>query len=49
MRGKEICFQKLALELRITPAYAGKSNGGQLGVLFCGDHPRVCGEKITST
>ena len=45
MRGKADDISNYYLKLRITPAYAGKSN-----IQFCthlqhGDHPRLCGEK----
>ena len=46
MRGKVNCFSVKGLSVRITPAYAGKS---QIVVNFvCGkqDHPRLCGEKV---
>ena len=45
MRGKVAAVQKRVNQLRITPAYAGKSN---LAVIFFArqwDHPRLCGEK----
>ena len=32
----------------ITPAYAGKSAVYAEIVLYCGDHPRVCGEKTAA-
>ena len=32
-------------ELRITPAYAGKSDPEILGTQNAEDHPRLCGEK----
>ena len=33
----------------ITPAYAGKSGYGGYWCNRCGDHPRLCGEKINLT
>ena len=30
----------------ITPAYAGKSYGGNYGMWQNRDHPRLCGEKL---
>ena len=45
MRGKEdLCAKKL-IELRITPAYAGKSSNGLGKNCAEWDHPRLCGEK----
>ena len=46
MRGKERRQQELALILRITPAYAGKSTGEGNTSYFYRDHPCVCGEKL---
>ena len=45
MRGKDDAVNLLRLDVRITPAYAGKSILS--GKLHLGkeDHPRVCGEK----
>ena len=46
MRGKD---EKITLEgmtSRITPAYAGKSNGKIQRRFKKGDHPRLCGEKL---
>ena len=34
-------------ETRITPAYAGKRNPVYAGIIRWGDHPRLCGEKIS--
>ena len=45
MRGKGAASVEEAKALRITPAYAGKSNVAALTVTWCWDHPRVCGEK----
>ena len=46
MRGKEKPLQEAAGREGITPAYAGKSDGGRLSYLLVWDHPRVCGEKF---
>ena len=35
--------------MRITPAYAGKRSNRIWKGITCGDHPRVCGEKISPT
>ena len=49
LRGKVLCLSLCIDFLGITPAYAGKScifvrlSGLQ------GDHPRVCGEKMSSS
>ena len=48
MRGKDLCHPSLILFRRITPAYAGKSRQRLHQPLGCGDHPRVCGEKVPS-
>ena len=45
MRGKAFPFCPRSFCSRITPAYAGKSQSIVVSVLFCRDHPRVCGEK----
>ena len=48
MRGKD---EKITLEgmtSRITPAYAGKSCGVSKAAAERRDHPRLCGEKISS-
>ena len=46
MRGKALHAVENAINLRITPAYAGKR--GQLSDSVSGqwDHPRLCGEKL---
>ena len=48
MRGKVSIFSPPNYNIRITPAYAGKSLG--VGVLWIHDkdHPRLCGEKNAS-
>ena len=45
VRGKDYWDTDLCMELRITPACAGKS--ARFGIRCCAveDHPRVCGEK----
>ena len=45
MRGKDERLQGLDACIRITPAYAGKSNTSTM--MWCShwDHPRICGEK----
>ena len=45
VRGKEQQLTNAADQVRITPAYAGKSTptAGRFGQ--CRDHPRTCGEK----
>ena len=45
VRGK-VCPNQIRLkDLRITPAYAGKSHYDLYRFFFTWDHPRVCGEK----
>ena len=48
MRGKVLRVFLAVVRDRITPAYAGKSDIVQLSDCVCGDHPRLCGEKLTS-
>ena len=45
MRGKADKFLIPSTCVRITPAYAGKSQPSQLPEKLCWDHPRLCGEK----
>ena len=45
MRGKVDVMAVVYATLRITPAYAGKRNGGVMIVDDIRDHPRICGEK----
>ena len=45
MRGKERRSPHLPRLLRITPAYAGKSQNHKQVQWFGKDHPRLCGEK----
>ena len=44
-RGKESEYLLIATELRITPAWAGKSSSSISLALFHEDHPRMGGEK----
>ena len=46
MRGKVLKLDPGNMELRITPAYAGKSIRYTVPVLLVQDHPRLCGEKL---
>ena len=46
MRGKALKTSPVQLSPGITPAYAGKSEKARNCVVFTGDHPRLCGEKI---
>ena len=46
MRGKVFMSQFSGSEIRITPAYAGKSTKYEYGERELGDHPRLCGEKF---
>ena len=48
MRGKVGCHCNTLLIIRITPAYAGKSESSLRNTAFLTDHPRVCGEKTLS-
>ena len=45
MRGKAAALCELALDVGITPAYAGKRRSIPSLSLSPEDHPRVCGEK----
>ena len=45
MRGKDSSLLLTDCELRITPAYAGKSCQIQNFQIIGRDHPRLCGEK----
>ena len=45
MRGKVLSRTPQTLQLRITPAYAGKRRFMLQGCYIIWDHPRVCGEK----
>ena len=46
MRGKAFFSVWFFPKLRITPAYAGKSNDLKTDIVIGEDHPRVCGEKM---
>ena len=48
MRGKVPTPFPTCEQIRITPAYAGKSNVGMINIRSEGDHPRLCGEKFTA-
>ena len=45
MRGKAISSKNGRGQIRITPAYAGKSAMDGIDGKTSGDHPRLCGEK----
>ena len=45
MRGKACVIHVPQNLIRITPAYAGKSNYDVAKINDGGDHPRLCGEK----
>ena len=45
MRGKVRQIRHLLFQIRITPAYAGKSLFRRMGHNQRRDHPRLCGEK----
>ena len=47
MRGKACHKRKFRRGIRITPAYAGKSLHQVPLRISLGDHPRLCGEKLT--
>ena len=47
MRGKGLMDAELSNAVGITPACAGKSAAQSLDRLCAGDHPRVCGEKVS--
>ena len=49
VRGKAAAGLTFRLSPGITPACAGKSGGGFLPLPYTGDHPRVCGEKLTAS
>ena len=46
MRGKVVSVRRFISDIRITPAYAGKSVQKPCGADSTPDHPRLCGEKI---
>ena len=45
MRGKAIICRNMGVNMRITPAHAGKSIDDIITLGKMGDHPRACGEK----
>ena len=45
MRGKGILMLRIKMQLRITPAHAGKSYTQVHRFRYTQDHPRACGEK----
>ena len=49
MRGKEVKALLHFNWVGITPAYAGKSSPGSAAGCHARDHPRVCGEKSTTS
>ena len=49
MRGKAYICPLKSYRQRITPAYAGKSPSPASTSTPCGDHPRLCGEKLKYT
>ena len=49
MRGKADYTPVVDVRVRITPAYAGKSDNFVVALSDFGDHPRVCGEKCSAT
>ena len=48
MRGKVHAKLHRGILVRITPAYAGKSDDSIRKGFFQKDHPRLCGEKLTA-
>ena len=49
MRGKDQTHERRHPTVRITPAYAGKSSAHNAASVIRKDHPRVCGEKSTTS
>ena len=49
MRGKHIFWAVYSLQLRITPAGAGKTRELEVNFVRCQDHPRRCGENRKRT
>ena len=47
MRGKGKPILSVCCRVGITPAYAGKSKPAEIKSNVFGDHPRLCGEKLT--
>ena len=48
MRGKPKRGHKALIQIRITPAHAGKTDGRAAERQEVEDHPRACGENVTS-
>ena len=48
MRGKDSSHMVKVVRFGITPAYAGKRKPANTGTTSTRDHPRVCGEKLTT-
>ena len=46
MRGKVFGLRDTLLDMRITPAYAGKRYSDGFRSSMLQDHPRLCGEKM---
>ena len=46
VRGKLTYLHSVIVDLRITPACAGKTNNIPFLHVACEDHPRVCGENF---
>ena len=49
MRGKAVFLRFSGLVPGITPAYAGKRSQGKCGLHHRWDHPRICGEKCSTS
>ena len=49
MRGEGCVIVREAVSPRITPAYAGRSGKRQKKILRIRDHPRLCGEKRSTS
>ena len=49
MRGKVSSVTNIAIQIGITPAYAGKSKIQNRQHIPVQDHPRLCGEKVRVT
>ena len=47
MRGKATAPPRRSIPHRITPAYAGKRFRKMMRLRLAGDHPRLCGEKLS--
>ena len=48
MRGTDACNGGASINYGITPAHAGNSEPVVLAAGMCGDHPRSCGEQLSS-